>query len=299
MKTNYFDMTDEEKMMFYGLKRDEIPDMDKKVREMLTPDPDWKPYQWKFAKYLNQNVKIVLKDGGIVHCYVDNLADPDDNDFEEEGIEFYRGGCIVEVLEHEIESIEIIDDERAKMMAIPPKELQSFSKSLIHPNYNAFVHFYEEDYKTSKFRKCPEDYLTHLRKFAGVISPDFSIGWCDPIEVQKEHAEFNTNCYNLFVNSGLNCIRNVRYGDANSYDFCFEWVPRKSMLAIGSHGALRRADYRLVFEAGLDELCKRRKPHTLIVYGYAPDDIFKKYKDAGIRIIRFPSEFEQTHKADG
>jgi len=39
------------------------------------------------------------------------------------------------------------------------------------------------------------------------------------------------------------------------------------------------------------------QPHTIIVYGAAPDDIFGKYKEAGIRIIRFESEYALSHKA--
>jgi hypothetical protein len=34
-------------------------------------------------------------------------------------------------------------------------------------------------------------------------------------------------------------------------------------------------------------------PHTIIVYGKAPDDIFGIYEDAGIKIISFPSSTEQ------
>lgn len=180
-------------------------------------------------------------------------------------------------------------------MQILPRKLQPFSKSLSNPDFDAWVHFYEEDYKFSKFKKNPEAYLSHLSKFPGVITPDASIGWCDSLKTQRKNAEFNTGCANLFEKHGLNCIRNVRYGDAKSYDFCFKNVPNNSILAIGTHGALRRADYRLVLQAGLDELCTIKSPHTLLIYGYTPKDIFQKHIDSGIKVIRYPSEFELSH----
>lgn len=128
-----------------------------------------------------------------------------------------------------------------------------------------------------------------------MISPDASIGWCDPIELQKANAKFNKDCFKLFLENGFQCIQNVRFGDARSYDFCFNGIPPNALLAIGSHGALRRADYRLVFEAGLDELCTRKKPKKLLIYGYAPKKIFQRFINLGIMICRFPSEFELSH----
>lgn len=43
-------------------------------------------------------------------------------------------------------------------------------------------------------------------------------------------------------------------------------------------------------------LVKRLSPKTIIVYGAAPDDIFKDYKDAGIKIISFESDFSKYGK---
>jgi len=180
-------------------------------------------------------------------------------------------------------------------MQILPRKLQSFSKSLMKPDFDAWVHFYEDDYKFSRFRRNPEKYIEHLSKFQGVITPDASIGWCDPENIQRQNAKFNAECANLFRSYGINYIRNVRYGDAHSYDFCFEDVPYNSILAIGTHGALRRSDFRLVLQAGLDELCCQKHPHTLLIYGHAPKNIFQTHIDSGIKVIRYPSEFELSH----
>jgi len=37
-------------------------------------------------------------------------------------------------------------------------------------------------------------------------------------------------------------------------------------------------------------MVKRLSPHTIVVYGSAPDKYFKKYNDMGINIVSFPSE---------
>ena len=38
------------------------------------------------------------------------------------------------------------------------------------------------------------------------------------------------------------------------------------------------------------------KPPIIVVYGKAPDDVFLKYKEQGIKILQFESEFSLTHK---
>lgn len=43
-------------------------------------------------------------------------------------------------------------------------------------------------------------------------------------------------------------------------------------------------------------MVKQLQPKTIIVYGAAPDLIFKKYKEMGIQIIQFESDYATTHK---
>lgn len=45
-----------------------------------------------------------------------------------------------------------------------------------------------------------------------------------------------------------------------------------------------------------DIVPKKLAPKTIIVYGSAPDSIFKEYKDMGINIIPFESEFSKSRK---
>lgn len=43
-------------------------------------------------------------------------------------------------------------------------------------------------------------------------------------------------------------------------------------------------------------MVQRLSPKTIIVYGSAPDSIFKPYKDMGINIIALESEFSKSRK---
>ncbi len=41
---------------------------------------------------------------------------------------------------------------------------------------------------------------------------------------------------------------------------------------------------------------RRLSPKNIIVYGRAPDEIFREYIDGGINIISFESEFSKSRK---
>ena len=95
--------------------------------------------------------------------------------------------------------------------------------------------------------------------------------------------------------NGINVINNVRWGTPETYRYCFDGIPEHSIVAIGTcGGSPRKLIDRRRFEDGLDEMIKRLKPHTIIIYGSAKYDCFEKLKERGINIIDFPS---QTAKA--
>lgn len=96
--------------------------------------------------------------------------------------------------------------------------------------------------------------------------------------------------------NGIEIIPNVRFADERSYDFCFDGVEKNNTVAIGTHGCIKKLTDRAYFEKGLAEMEEQLQPQTIIVYGAAPDQIFGKYKEMGIHIIQFDSEFATARK---
>ncbi|MBO4681398.1 MAG: DUF4417 domain-containing protein, partial [Clostridiales bacterium] len=56
-----------------------------------------------------------------------------------------------------------------------PNRLISFSKAISSKDYDQWVHFYEDDYLFEKLWNNPQKYLDILKRFNGVILPDFSL----------------------------------------------------------------------------------------------------------------------------
>lgn len=177
-----------------------------------------------------------------------------------------------------------------------PTALQSFSHRDRALNFERHIHFYEPDIDFVQLKNNPKVYVEKLRQFDGIISPDFSICPDYPYPRQLDNKYWNHALAYWLSTQGIPVIPNVRWGDERSYGFCFSGIEENSVVAIGTHGQMRAIVNRELFIKGLAKMVLKLTPHTIIVYGKAPADIFGKYEAAGIKIIHFPSETEQYYK---
>ena len=58
--------------------------------------------------------------------------------------------------------------------------------SLNYPNYGAWLHYYEKEELSKAYTEGLSPYIHHIKKFSGSLTLDRSIGWCDPLDVQKD-----------------------------------------------------------------------------------------------------------------
>jgi hypothetical protein len=100
--------------------------------------------------------------------------------------------------------------------------------------------------------------------------------------------------YWLYKN-GVPVIANVRWYDERSYEFCFSGIAYGSVVAVGSHGCIKKADDKKYFIRGLKEMIARLRPKTILVYGRVPDDLFAPCKENGIPMKQFTSSFHEAH----
>lgn len=160
--------------------------------------------------------------------------------------------------------------------------------------YDAFVCFYIDDYKFDGPRGIWHDAdhaLAVLCHFVGVITPDFST-YQDFPEPIKIYATYRMRLMGYWLGkNGLAVINNVRWGTEETYRYCFDGIPKNSVICIGTvGGSPRKYVDRDRFETGLLEMVRVLQPHTIIVYGSANYKCFEKLKAQGIIIMVFPSQ---------
>lgn len=179
-----------------------------------------------------------------------------------------------------------------------PDRVITFSKAMARTwnDFDCWVMFYEHDVNFERLWHNPKQYLAKLKKFKGIISPDFSLYRNMPLCMQMWNTYRGRAIAVQLQNNGVEIIPNVRFNDERTYEFCFDGIDKFKTVAVGTHGCIKNRIDKDYFKDGLAEMVRRLSPRTIIVYGAAPDDIFKKYRDASINIMPFESEFSKSRK---
>ena len=163
-------------------------------------------------------------------------------------------------------------------------------------DFDSWVMFYEHDRKFERLWNNPKRYIGKLKKFQGVISPDFSLYRNMPLVMQMWNTYRSRALAAWFNKNAIDVIPNVRFNDERTYSFCFDGIEKEKTVAVGTYGCIKRREDREYFKSGLAEMVKRLKPGTIVVYGATPDVIFKPYKDLGIKIISFVEPYFNSEK---
>lgn len=190
----------------------------------------------------------------------------------------------------------IFEFPRLKATYYVPNRLIAFSKALSCKDHNQWVHFYEDDYLFERIWRNPRNYLDLLRQFNGVILPDFSLYRDMPLVMQLWNI-YRSRAIGFWLQiNGVKVIPNIRFGDKRTYRISCDGIEKHCVIAIGSHGNIKNKHDRGIFLQGFDTVIKTLHPSTVIIYGTAPDKFFEQYTDAGIKIIRFDSDYAISHK---
>jgi|LSQX01.2.fsa_nt_gb hypothetical protein len=180
-----------------------------------------------------------------------------------------------------------------------PNRLIAFSKAVSNTDYDQWIHFYEDDYRFERIWRNPRQYLNVLKRYNGVILPDFSLYRDMPLVMQLWNI-YRSRAIGFWLQlNGIKVIVNIRFADKRTYRYCCDGVAKHCVIALGTHGTLKNKEDRRYFCEGLAAVIKRLEPAAIVVYGSAPEDIFGPYKKAGIKIIQFPSDYSISHKEVG
>ena len=169
-----------------------------------------------------------------------------------------------------------------------PNQAIPFEKAYRAVNCKQWVHFYTHDHQFERVWNNPERYLPMLRRFEGVITPDFSLYREMPLAMQIWNTYRNRAIAFWLQREGIAIVPNVRWGDERTYDFAFEGLPQGGAVAVSAHGTLRHKVDREYFKKGLAKMVERLQPDTIITYSQTPNEIFGEYREQGLQIIEIP-----------
>lgn len=150
-----------------------------------------------------------------------------------------------------------------------PKKMISFHEILSYdgPDYYKCVHFYLSDIMFQRIWNKPANYVNMLRKFDGILSPDFSVFRDMPVPVQLYNVYRNRLIGQYLQTQGIRVIPTVSWGEPKTYKFCFDGFKEGSIVSVASTGVIGKQDNLDFWYMGMQELIKRKHPRTILFYG--------------------------------
>lgn len=152
-----------------------------------------------------------------------------------------------------------------------PKALVTFEVATADKHQDDFCHFFIDDYRFKRVWNQPERYVETLRKYAGVLSPDFSMYTDMPLPMQAWNSYRSKALARYWQESGITVIPTLCWSDERSYEFAFRGIPQRSTVAVSTVGVMRSREARRMFEQGLKEAIAQLLPQRVLWYGKAID----------------------------
>lgn len=135
------------------------------------------------------------------------------------------------------------------------------------------VHFFIDDYRFVRIWQHPKEWAQKLAEFAFVLSPDFSIYTDMPLAMQI-WKHYQKMWYSAYLESfGVQVIPTACWGLKESFEFCFDGMPKNSIVAVSSVGCMKNIEAKKLFLEGYNEMIMRLSPSKILFYGKITNEI--------------------------
>ena len=149
-----------------------------------------------------------------------------------------------------------------------PKNVISFNErnGIAKPEEH-WVDFFIDDDLFENFWRHPEKSFTSLRRFAGIITTDYSMfPELLPGQIIWNCTRNRVMAYYLQIN-GFDTIPVASWSSREDFEWCFDGLPENSSIAVSTNGCMSSPYGKKIFQLGIKELQKRKNPFKLIVCG--------------------------------
>ena len=137
----------------------------------------------------------------------------------------------------------------------------------VDSNRNGTAHFFLDDYRFERCWRNPDTQIEELKKYDGVLSPDFSMYTNYPQAMQIWQVYRNRWCACYWQSLGIKVIPTISWSDEQSFKYCFLGVQKGSTVAIGTVGVLNDEYAKTLFMQGFKEMLKQLEPKEILIYG--------------------------------
>lgn len=151
------------------------------------------------------------------------------------------------------------------------------------------VHFFLDDYQFNRVWTDPDKYIPMLQRFKYVLTPDFSLYTDFPksLQIYNHYRKHWLGAY--WQMHGINVIPTICWSDRDSFEWCFDGEPTRSVVAVSSVGTQNSKEKKRRFLDGYFEMVERLEPELIIFYGRVPEEC----KEKSVKVKSFDGKWRK------
>ena len=174
-----------------------------------------------------------------------------------------------------------------------PSKLIGFNYAKTSKEKNVGIHFYLDDYQFERLWNKPEKYTDILKQYECILSPDFSLYMDMPMPMKIWNIYRSRLIGQYYQSQGIKVIPTLSWAEEETFEFCFEGIPKGSIVSISTIGVKKNKEALKIWKAGVDELIRRIEPSTILVYGGKLD-----YDYGDIKVIYYENQVTEKFKKE-
>lgn len=175
-----------------------------------------------------------------------------------------------------------------------PSKLIGFNYAKTSKEKNVGIHFYLDDYQFERLWNNPEEYIDILKQYECILSPDFSLYMDMPMPMKIWNIYRSRLIGQYYQSQGIKVIPTLSWAEEETFEFCFEGIPKGSIVSISTIGVKKNKEALKIWKAGVDELIRRIEPSTILIYGGKLD-----YDYGNIKVIYYENQVTERMIKNG
>lgn len=175
-----------------------------------------------------------------------------------------------------------------------PSKLIGFNYAKTSKEKDVGIHFYLDDYQFERLWNKPEEYVDILKQYECILSPDFSLYMDMPMPMKIWNIYRSRLIGQYYQSKGIKVIPTLSWAEEETFEFCFEGIPKGSIVSISTIGVKKNKEALKIWKAGVDELIRRIEPSTILIYGGKLD-----YDYGNIEVIYYENQVTERMIKNG
>ena len=174
-----------------------------------------------------------------------------------------------------------------------PRDLVGFNYAKTNKDKNVGIHFYVDDYQFERVWNYPEKYIDVLFEYDCILSPDFSLYMDMPMPMKIWNIYRSRQIGAFYQSKGIKVIPTISWAEAETFQFCFQGIPRGSVVSISTIGVKRDEDALQTWRDGVTAMIDQIEPSAILIYGGKLD-----YDYGSIEVHYFENKVTENWKSE-